>query len=103
MGLARQPATVSTATADSRFFCNRQYLLILDHVVPLTIQQDYICDLLDAAPRLRILVAARAPLDLPQEGVLSIRGLQTPAARDRDIRDQEAIQLFLQNSKFEKD
>ncbi|MEZ4657250.1 MAG: BTAD domain-containing putative transcriptional regulator [Caldilineaceae bacterium] len=81
------------------YLARRQILLILDQVIPTPIQRDLIGALLEAGPNMRILVAARHPLQLPAESNMGLEGLSTYAPYTSPSRDRDAVQFFLQQRK----
>jgi predicted ATPase len=75
----------------------RALLLILDHYEHLLPSVDLIQQTLKTAPRLKVLVTSRRPLELPAEWVLEIHGLAFPS---QDLVPQahtfDAVRLFAQ-------
>lgn len=79
------------------FLRNRGLLLILDNFEHLLEGVDLISELLHAAPTLRLLITSRERLNLQQEWVLDIQGLDYPGNATGDsVEHYSAIQFFLQ-------
>lgn len=78
----------------------RQILLILNQVIPTPIQRQLIGALLEAAPHMRILAASSHPLRLADESNLEVVGLKVRAPGSGQVREQDAVQFFLQQRKM---
>ena len=61
---------------------DKQLLLVLDNFEHLLAATDLLADLLRSASRLKLLVTSRVRLNLPQEWLLPLAGLDLPAPRD---------------------
>ena len=82
------------------FMCGKQMLLLLDnfeHVLPAA---PYIADLLEACPKIKILVTSRASLHLRAEKELPIQPLTVPPLGERfelqPLSQYSSVQLFIQ-------
>ncbi len=79
------PVRVSGADAQLQlvdYLRDKQLLLVLDNFEHLLDATDLLTDLLRSAPRLKLLVTSRVRLNLRQEWLLPLAGLDLPAARD---------------------
>jgi predicted ATPase/DNA-binding SARP family transcriptional activator len=73
----------------------RRSLLVLDNLEHLGGAYEWLADLLDAAPQVRVLVTSREPLDIGAEWRFELRGLSlTPVGPEPALSD--AARLFLQ-------
>ncbi|MBU3914231.1 hypothetical protein KKA14_01720, partial [bacterium] len=75
---------------------DKNLLLILDHFEQLTACSHSIADIVDAAPKVKILVTSRERLRLQQEWLLNIEGL--PVKSPGNIGLSEAAELFFQTA-----
>ncbi len=78
------------------YLCGRELLLVLDNFEHLMSAVDLIIEILEAAPNVRLLVTSRERLNIREEWVLDIYGLDYP--QDEIIHPVEqysAIQFFL--------
>ena len=83
-------ARLASALAD------RDLLLILDQVEHLPDVAGLAQTLLDSAPALRLVATSRAPLELPDEVVVMLRGLTVPPRDDADDAEAyDAVGLLL--------
>lgn len=81
------------------FLAERALLLILDNFEHLLDSAGVVSELLEAGPRVKILVTSRERLNLLEEWVLAIRGLPYPAEDEGAAVDTyEAVQLFVQRA-----
>jgi predicted ATPase/DNA-binding SARP family transcriptional activator len=75
---------------------SRQVLLALDNFEHLAADAPMLAKLLDACPRLKIIVTSRARLGLAMEQLLPIEGLPCPDIEDRDhFESFDAARLFV--------
>jgi predicted ATPase/DNA-binding SARP family transcriptional activator len=75
----------------------KEILLLLDNVEQaLEPVADLVLAMLEAAPRLRLIVTSREYLQLRWETRLPLAGLPTPPAGTVDVADFDAVQLFMQ-------
>jgi len=89
---AGQSPTLARLTS---FLEARELLLVLDNFEPLLAHAPLLSTLRDAAPNLRLLVTSRVPLQLLDEVVLRVGGLEL-AAVITTLEDDPAVQLFVQ-------
>jgi predicted ATPase/DNA-binding SARP family transcriptional activator len=90
-----------TAGEEQSQLCNflreKEALLLLDNVEQaLEPAADLVLDLLETAPRLRLIVTSREYLQLRWETRLPLAGLPTPPAGAVDVADFDAVRLFVQ-------
>ncbi|MDZ7705773.1 MAG: protein kinase [Trueperaceae bacterium] len=92
LSLSRQDAweEVYSGLAD------RKLLLVLDNIEHLTALPGYLDTLLDRAPHLTLLVTSRERLNLVQERVVELHGLEAPTDPNDDFSAFAASQLFIQ-------
>jgi predicted ATPase/DNA-binding SARP family transcriptional activator len=82
----------------------REMLLILDNYEQLLPDTGLVRQILAQAPRVKLLVTSRQPLDLQAEWILDISGLSYPFQEDfqgatlAEMPQYEAVQLFSQNA-----
>ena len=86
--------SVTLATLCS-FLKAREILLVLDNFEPLLTHAPLLSALRDAAPNLRLLITSRVPLQLLDEVVCRIGGLE-PATVAAALAVDPAVQLFVQ-------
>jgi predicted ATPase/DNA-binding SARP family transcriptional activator len=101
------PTSQDTRPASSRLFDylrDRELLLILDnleHLVPKSTA--LLRNLLRYAPQVNVLITSQARLDIPEEWVIPLTGLELPPHRQgapkADVADYSAIQLFLHHAR----
>jgi predicted ATPase len=96
--------TLSTSPLDvvKAYLHDQEALLVLDNFEHLLEAAPLVAELLDAAPRLRILVTSRAPLGLSAEQLYPVPPMGIPAA-DRvpavaEMRHIDAVALFLERA-----
>jgi predicted ATPase/DNA-binding SARP family transcriptional activator/Tfp pilus assembly protein PilF len=80
----------------------KHLLLVLDNFEHLKDQASLLAEILNRAPRVKLLVTSREWLNLPQERVLDLEGLPFPEAdraAETKLEDYSAIQLFVQNAR----
>ncbi len=75
---------------------NRAVLLVLDNLEHLPALPGYLDTLLEKAPNLTLLTTSRERLNLAQEQVVELRGLESPSHADDDFSTFAASQLFIQ-------
>lgn len=76
---------------------NRQILLLLDNFEHLLAAADWLPDVLQRAPGVRLLCTSRQRLGLYEEVVYELGGLSLPEeCAPGEIEDSQAVQLFLQ-------
>lgn len=82
------------------FLRPRQCLLVLDNFEQLLSQTAVIADILRTAPQVQLLVTTREQLNLPQEQVLELQGLDWPAPNMtvQEALNYDAVQLFLKQA-----
>lgn len=78
---------------------DKEMLLILDNFEQLTERVELVTKLLEAAPRLRLLVTSRQALEVAGEEVMPLRGLPVPETAETEDVAATAIQLFLQSAR----
>ncbi len=84
LGMKVEPDAASLTKA----LADRDVLIVLDQAEHLPDLPGLVQDLLDSSPSLRVVATSRAPLDLPDEAVVSLGGMSVPP-RD-DVEDAEA-------------
>jgi predicted ATPase/DNA-binding NarL/FixJ family response regulator len=78
----------------------QRLLLLLDNFEHLMDGVNLLPEILDDAPRIRLLVTSRERLNLREEWVYDVRGLSFPEnGRLSTLEDYTAVQLFLQNAR----
>jgi DNA-binding SARP family transcriptional activator/predicted ATPase len=80
-----------------RHLSGRQILLVLDNFEQINFCADFLAEILDAAPGLKLIVTSRERLNLRAETVLEIGGLPLPEAFDT-ANQSAAVQLFLKSA-----
>jgi predicted ATPase/class 3 adenylate cyclase len=84
---------------------DKQMLLVLDNFEQVSLGGALLSELLQRAPRLKIMVTSRERLNLAEENCLVMRGMYYPqrseAARERadELAKCEAVHLFLENAR----
>ena len=74
-------------------------LLVMDDFEELIEAADFLAELLKAAPKLQMIVTSHERLNLREEWVVEVAGLQFPKAGETDrIEDYAAVQLFVQGA-----
>lgn len=90
-------AGLSPLTQLCAYLQDKACLLLLDNYEHLLVGADLVSHLLQAAPRLKIIVTARQPLQQPDEWLLPVEGLRVPAHRTAtDLATYESVALFVQ-------
>jgi predicted ATPase/class 3 adenylate cyclase/Tfp pilus assembly protein PilF len=77
----------------------KEMLLIMDNFEHLMQGVSVIADILNAAPRVKILVASRELLNLKGEWVLQVEGMDVPSGEQIDIEGYSAVQLFFHSAR----
>ncbi len=79
---------------------NKNMLLLLDNFEHLINAADLVVEILQTAPDVKFLVTSRERLNLQEEWVLNIPGMQVPSENDIDSADDyAAMQLFLDRAR----
>ncbi|MFQ5615508.1 MAG: tetratricopeptide repeat protein [Anaerolineales bacterium] len=79
---------------------NKQMLLVLDNFEHLIEGTDLIVEILQNAPNLKILVTSRERLNLQEEWILQVHGMETPSETDFEgAEDFPAMQLLLERAR----
>ena len=100
--LARELGVALAGKADPlsqviEFLRERHMLLVLDNFEHLAADTAAVQQLLDAAPRVKLIVTSRVRLALPNEWLLPLEGLPCPDVEDQDnIEAFDAARLFVQ-------
>lgn len=82
------------------YLLNKSLLLILDNFEHLLEGAQLLSEIFNAAPGIRMLVTSRERLNLQEEWVLEVPGLEIPSAEsDIEIGEYSAVQLFTQNAR----
>ena len=74
----------------------RQLLLIVDNFEHLLDSAGLLTDILEAAPKIKILVTSREKLELSGELTYIIGGLSTPTEEDTDGVEHDAVKLYIE-------
>ncbi|WP_027892731.1 AfsR/SARP family transcriptional regulator [Calidithermus chliarophilus] len=82
-----------------RYLADKEMLLVLDNLEHLTAGITLLSELLEAAPRLKILATSRERLNLRFEWLLELRGLDFPTRSGEDPQAFDAVQLFAQSAR----
>ncbi|UCC12796.1 MAG: tetratricopeptide repeat protein, partial [candidate division WOR-3 bacterium] len=77
----------------------KEMLLIMDNFEHLMQGAAVIADILNAAPKVKILVTSRELLNLKGEWVLQIEGMEIPPGEQIDIEGYSAVQLFFHSAR----
>ncbi len=77
----------------------KEMLLIMDSFEHLMQGAAVIADVLNAAPKVKILVTSRELLNLKGEWVLQIDGMEVPSGEQIDIEGYSAVQLFFHSAR----
>lgn len=80
---------------------DKKMLLILDNFDHLTAEAPQLADLLRLAPGIKLLVTSRVRLNLQEEWLLEVRGLDFPtgAAGPLELGNYSALRLFIQQAR----
>ncbi|MGH6609597.1 MAG: ATP-binding protein, partial [Burkholderiaceae bacterium] len=94
IGLVGKKATLDQVI---EFLRQRQMLLVFDNFEHLVAEASILNKLLEACPRLKIIVTSRARLTVANEWLLPLEGLPCPEIEDQDnIESFDAAKLFVQ-------
>jgi predicted ATPase/Tfp pilus assembly protein PilF len=74
-------------------------LLVMDNFEHLVAGAGLLAEILENAPRVKVLVSSRERLNLHGEWVYPLGGMQVPAEAAELIEDYSAVQLFLQSAR----
>jgi predicted ATPase/Tfp pilus assembly protein PilF len=79
----------------------KQLLVVMDNFEHLTESSALLAEMLESAPRLKLLVTTRERLGLYGETLFSLDGLTWPESdgEDHSFEDSEAVRLFLQSAR----
>lgn len=80
----------------SNYLREKQLLLVLDNFEHLMPAAEHVSELLQAAPRLRVIVTSRERLNLQEEFTLTLAGMRVPALAE--IESAASAQLFVQTA-----
>ncbi|MDX1612670.1 MAG: tetratricopeptide repeat protein [Candidatus Promineifilaceae bacterium] len=95
----RQSGTQDYLTILRRTLGQRQLLLVLDNFEQLVSDVDALIVILDAAPDVAFLVTSRQALNLHEEWIYSLGGLEVPGDVDDDHAESySAVQLFVESA-----
>jgi predicted ATPase len=78
---------------------DKQLLLILDNLEHLQDAGDPIGELLSGAPRLKLLVTSREPLNLREEWLFHVEGMPFPPSENEAIDAYDATRLFVERAR----
>lgn len=81
------------------FLAEREMLLILDNFEQLVDGADFLSQILDAAPEVKLLVTSRIRLQLAEEWVYDLDRLPLPPADEEGWETNSAAQLFVQSAR----
>ena len=96
-GAVRYPFTGQESPRDQllRYLGSQQMLLVLDNFEHLLDGADLLAAILEAAPRVKILVTSREVLDLQEEWIRPLKGLKYPQDdQGLPLEDYSAVRLF---------
>jgi predicted ATPase/DNA-binding SARP family transcriptional activator len=83
----------------SGYLRDRELLLAIDNFEHLLAAAALVVQLLELAPRMRVVVSSRTPMRIRGEHTFEVEPLELPAGdSDRDLGDSPAVQLFLQRA-----
>ncbi len=83
----------------SGYLRDRDLLLAIDNFEHLLAAAALVAELLELAPRLRVLISSRTPMRIRGEQTFEVEPLELPAGdSDHDLADSPAVQLFLQRA-----
>jgi predicted ATPase/DNA-binding CsgD family transcriptional regulator len=82
------------------FLHNKEILLVLDNFEHLLDGVDLLTEVLQTAPGIRLLVTSRELLNLQEEWLYTVRGMDFPATDDADdFQTYSAVQLFVERTR----
>jgi predicted ATPase/DNA-binding SARP family transcriptional activator len=83
----------------SGYLRDRELLLAIDNFEHLLAAAALVAELLELAPRLRVLISSRTPMRIRGEQTFEVEPLELPAGdSDQDLAGSPAVQLFLQRA-----
>ena len=83
----------------SGYLRDRELLLAIDNFEHLLAAAALVAELLELAPRLRVLISSRTPMRIRGEQTFEVEPLELPTGdSDRDLAGSPAVQLFLQRA-----
>jgi DNA-binding SARP family transcriptional activator len=83
----------------SGYLRDRELLLAIDNFEHLLAAAALVAELLELAPRLRVLISSRTPMRIRGEQTFEVEPLELPAGdSERDLAGSPAVQLFLQRA-----
>lgn len=102
LGITEYPRGPSLTESLICCLCGKQILLLLDNFEQVLAAGPQIANLLEACPKVKIIVTSRASLRLRAERVLPVPPLATPPARKSaeysHLSQYSAVQLFIQRA-----
>jgi predicted ATPase/DNA-binding SARP family transcriptional activator len=79
---------------------DKELLLVLDNFEQLLAGANILTEMLQAAPRVKLLVTSREPLNLSAEQIFDLRGLAVPPNQGREaVEKYDAVELFVQRAR----
>ncbi len=81
------------------YLATKNMLLVMDNLEHLLGGVGLVTEMLQTAPRLKILATSRERLNLHAEWVYDLAGLSVPDVGDADIEPTDAVKLFVQTAK----
>lgn len=82
------------------YLADKALLLVLDNFEHLLAQADFVAKLLQAAPKLNIMITSHQRLNVPGEWIFEVPGLPYPAGSQFDNAEEySAVQLFVQSAR----
>ena len=81
------------------YLAHKRMLLILDNIEHLLPDIEFLCELLEWASDLQLLITSRERLKIREEWVYDVAGLSYPAHDDDPVLQFDAIRLFIQSAK----
>ncbi len=102
LGVRESPGSRPISDILKEFLLNKQMLLLLDNFEQVVAAAPSVGDLLEACPRLKILVTSRTPLRLRAEKELPVSPLMVPTLEEYSNRSSlsqyAAVELFIQRA-----
>jgi predicted ATPase/DNA-binding SARP family transcriptional activator len=77
---------------------DKEMLLVLDNLEHLLSGVNYISDLLEHAPKVKVLATSRERLNLHAEWVFDLHGLSVPEEAGQAAQEHDAVRLFVQSA-----
>jgi predicted ATPase/DNA-binding SARP family transcriptional activator len=84
------------------YLAEKETLLVLDNLEHLLSGVQLIRELLEAAPKIKILATSRERLNLQAEQVFDLGGLAVPGEQIIDAKDFDSLKLFAQSAKHSR-